>query len=91
MIQTYHGVVRGRVQGVFFRSWTREQAQDLGLTGWVQNRADGSVEVVAQGSRDTLETFEQKLHQGPAAARVDSVEGSISQGDESFDGFEIRR
>lgn len=67
-------VVRGRVQGVGFRWWTRREAQALELTGTVCNRADGSVEVVARGSARALRDLEARLQEGPVAARVDSVD-----------------
>jgi len=66
--------VRGRVQGVFFRDWTIEAARALGLTGWVRNRTDGSVEILANGPANAIETFVEQCRQGPPAARVDSIE-----------------
>lgn len=68
-----HFVVHGRVQGVYFRAWTREQAVELGLRGWVRNRSDGTVEVLAIGASPELDMFEQRLHEGPPASRVDRV------------------
>lgn len=65
--------VTGRVQGVFFRASTREQALALGLVGHAMNLPDGSVEVVASGGADALDELEQWLHHGPPAARVASV------------------
>ena len=66
-------IVTGRVQGVFFRASTREQALRLGLSGSASNRADGSVEVIASGDEAALVELERWLHRGPPAARVDSV------------------
>lgn len=66
-------VVTGRVQGVFYRGWTVETAQRLGLAGWVRNRRDGSVEIAAWGSAEALEALEAACHDGPPAARVDAV------------------
>ena len=70
--------VRGRVQGVFFRASTRNEAQRLGLTGYAKNLPDGSVEVLACGTLPALDELERWLHAGPPAARVDAVtrEGS---------------
>lgn len=68
----YH--VFGRVQGVWFRGSTRDQAQRLGLTGWVRNCADGSVEIVACGAPEALDEFKSWLFEGPSAARVEKVE-----------------
>jgi len=65
--------VEGRVQGVFFRAWTVKQASELGLDGWVRNRQDGSVEVLAAGPPDRVERLIACCHQGPPAARVDQV------------------
>lgn len=71
---TAHFIVRGRVQGVFYRASTREQALALGITGKANNRPDGSVEVLASGSVDALDRLERWLWQGPEAARVEAVE-----------------
>jgi acylphosphatase len=67
-------MVRGRVQGVGFRWFVEREAHMLGVAGWVRNNADGSVEVMAQGSREQLASLRTKLRQGPRAARVDDVE-----------------
>jgi acylphosphatase len=66
--------VVGRVQGVGFREWTRRTAERLGLVGSVRNRPDGSVEVQACGSEESLIGLEEALPRGPLAARVDRVE-----------------
>ncbi len=66
-------IVRGRVQGVWFRDSTRRRARELAITGSAVNLADGSVEVIACGDRDALEALRQWLHQGPPLARVDGV------------------
>jgi acylphosphatase len=67
-------LVRGRVQGVGFRWFVEREAHVLGIAGWVRNNADGSVEVLAQGSRDQLLGLRSRLRIGPRAARVDDVE-----------------
>jgi acylphosphatase len=67
-------LVRGKVQGVWFRASTREQAQRLGLAGHALNLADGRVEVVACGEAAALDTLEAWLWQGPELARVSAVE-----------------
>jgi len=69
-------VVRGRVQGVGFRWFVEREAHVLGVSGWVRNNADGSVEVLAQGTRDQLLGLRSRLRQGPRAARVDGIEES---------------
>ncbi|WP_425603268.1 acylphosphatase [Luteimonas endophytica] len=66
-------LVRGRVQGVFFRASTREQAQRLGLRGHARNLDDGGVEVLAAGEAGAIEALERWLWRGPPAARVDAV------------------
>jgi acylphosphatase len=72
--QTRRYVVTGRVQGVGFRWYVEREARALGLGGWVRNRADGSVEVLAAGSNQQLNALYDRLKQGPRAARVDNVE-----------------
>jgi len=67
-------VVRCRVQGVGFRWFVEREAHVLGISGWVRNNSDGSVEVLAQGSREQLLGLRSRLRQGPRAARVDDVE-----------------
>lgn len=67
-------LVRGRVQGVGFRWWTRHRAEDLGLTGSVENLPDGSVRVMARGPRAALDRFEAALRDGPSVARVEGLE-----------------
>lgn len=65
--------VIGRVQGVFFRAFVAGHARDLGLTGYVRNLPDGSVEVLAEGAPEMLEELLEYLHEGPPAARVERV------------------
>jgi acylphosphatase len=83
--------VVGMVQGVGFRFWTLQQAQRLGLAGYVRNEADGSVEICATGAADRLGEFHALLQQGPRGARVATVE-ILEPGAQSLpDPFEIRR
>lgn len=72
-VQAIRCLVGGRVQGVFYRAATAEQAQRLRLDGWVKNLADGRVEVVACGPPEAVAALARWLWQGPAAARVDAV------------------
>ena len=67
-------VIRGRVQGVYFRASAQREARRLGLTGWVKNRADGSVEVLAEGEEDQVKDFLSWAQHGPSTARVDKVD-----------------
>lgn len=69
-----HVRVRGRVQGVYYRATAQEEAQRLGLVGWVRNRADGTVEAVAEGEEAVVESFLAWCRLGPERARVDDVE-----------------
>lgn len=69
-----HCIIHGRVQGVCFRDGTQGEAVSLGLTGWVRNCDDGTVECLAQGPRAPLEKLLAWLHHGPAAAKVTQVE-----------------
>jgi acylphosphatase len=73
-VQARKFVVRGRVQGVGFRWYVEREAHMLGIAGWVRNNSDGSVEVLAMGSRDQLSGLRGRLRQGPRASRVDEVE-----------------
>jgi acylphosphatase len=73
-IQARRFLVRGRVQGVGFRWFVEREAHILGISGWVRNNHDGSVEVLAQGTRDQLSGLHSRLREGPRAARVDNVE-----------------
>ena len=73
-VQTRKFVVRGRVQGVGFRWFVEREARTLGISGWVRNNSDGSVEVLASGTQEQLFGLRSRLQQGPRAARVDNVE-----------------
>jgi len=81
--------VTGRVQGVFYRVWTRGVAEELGLRGTVRNRLDGSVEAHAVGSPEALRAFETRLWEGPPAARVDGVASFESEDQLPAGPFEI--
>lgn len=81
--------VYGRVQGVGFRWWAREVAEDLGLGGSVRNMADGSVEVRAAGERRHLDRFEESLRRGPKMARVDRLEPVVADPAEALGVFRI--
>jgi len=77
--KTFHYLISGRVQGVFFRQSTQEKAVELNLKGWVRNLNNGQVEVLAYGSTQKLTLFKQWLEQGPPTAKVDSVKESPSE------------
>lgn len=78
--------VSGRVQGVFFRASTRDEARQLGLAGYASNLRDGRVEVYAEGDAEALERLEQWLRRGPPLARVESLQREAAE-PEGRDGF----
>ena len=81
--------LHGRVQGVWYRGWAVDTARALGLDGWVRNRRDGSVEILAAGTDDAVALFIVRCRQGPAAARVDRID--VENADEAVPtGFEQR-
>lgn len=71
-----HMMIHGRVQGVWYRAWTVEMAQGLGLTGWVRNRTDGSVEAVVEGAEAMVAQFVALAQDGPTAANVARIDAS---------------
>ena len=83
-------LVRGRVQGVGFRWWTRSRALEMGLTGYVANRLDGRVLVVAQGRRDTCQRLLDLLQSGDTPGRVDAVDADWSEQTGDIHGFSAR-
>jgi acylphosphatase len=85
-----HAIVGGIVQGVNFRYYTARQAETLGVTGWVANRWDGAVEVVAEGTRAELEVLLDWLGHGPPSARVDGVESTWEKPTGEYDAFRVR-
>ncbi len=85
---TKHLVIRGRVQGVWFRESMRYQADALGVTGWVRNRRDGTVEAMVQGEDDAVQAIIAWAHRGPDAAQVEAVE--LGDGFGEYAAFERR-
>ncbi len=91
MVKQLHAIVRGRVQMVGFRYFVVEEAQALGLTGWVRNGNDGAtVEVVAEGPEERLERLETALRDGPRLALVEEVDARWSDTLDGHEGFEVR-
>lgn len=84
-----HLVISGVVQGVFFRATTRDQAEMHGVTGWVKNNPDGTVEAVLEGERGDVEKVVEFCGQGPPSARVDDVELRWEDPRDEFDGFHM--
>ncbi len=86
-----HVTIRGRVQGVYFRASTVYEAQNLGLTGWVRNSPDGSVEAVAEGTCEKIEELIAWCKKGPSGARVTNVEVDWAPAQNKFHVFGIVR
>ena len=84
-----HLRIHGRVQGVFYRGWSRETALALGLRGWVRNRDDGTVEMLVVGDGAAVDRMIERCRHGPPAARVDRIDIEESR-EEAPDGFETR-
>lgn len=83
-------IVHGYVQGVSFRYYTRCAADRLGLTGWVANRPDGTVKVVAEGDEATLQELLAFLQEGPPTARVQQVDETWANAAGAFQNFSVR-
>ena len=84
-----HVYVSGKVQGVYFRATTREEARKQDVDGWVRNLDDGRVEAVFEGPEEDVESLIEFCHQGSKAARVDDVEVSYEE-PQGEDGFRVR-
>ncbi|KAL3716976.1 hypothetical protein ACJRO7_008540 [Eucalyptus globulus] len=87
--KTVRTVIKGRVQGVFYRNWTIENATQLGLKGWVRNRRDGSVEALFSGKAELVEEMQQRCRRGPPDAVVTGLE-VFPTTDDPGTGFERR-
>lgn len=81
--------IYGVVQGVFFRESTKNKARELGLAGKVQNQADGSVYVDAEGEEEKLKELIDWCHQGPSGARVDKVDHEFVPDLKGYENFEV--
>lgn len=90
MKQQWEIEVRGKVQGVWFRDFTRQRALEFGIKGWVKNQPDGGVYIVAEGEITDLETFADWVKQGPPLARVSSMGISRSDKITGFTTFEVK-
>jgi acylphosphatase len=87
---TAHLFIEGRVQGVFYRAFTRNLALRLGLNGWVRNLYDGRVEALFEGSRDLIEQAMQECWKGPAGSSVRNIEVRWEKSPAEYKGFEVR-
>jgi acylphosphatase len=85
-----HAIVHGRVQGVSFRYYTIQAAQRIGLTGWVANRRNGTVETIAEGPREALNELLAFLQKGPPLAWVERVETNWQHPTNEFNNFKVR-
>ena len=85
-----HVIVHGIVQGVFFRYRTQQEASGLGVTGWVKNRPDGTVEIVCEGEKEAVDRLVHWSHTGPAGAFVERADVSFEEYTGGFPRFEIR-
>lgn len=81
--------INGQVQGVMYRTYAQEAATNLGLIGWVKNKDNGTVEVVAQGTPDVLKEFVEYLHEGSSLSKVDSVSVDWRTASKHYDEFSI--
>lgn len=89
MVKRARLLIKGRVQGVFYRSSARQIGQQLNLTGWVKNLPDGRVEIVVEGEEEKLEEFIKWCRKGPPSAVVDEVDVSYSEALGEFEDFFI--
>ncbi|MBD0279827.1 MAG: acylphosphatase [Bacteroidota bacterium] len=87
---TYHLLIKGKVQGVFYRASAQEEAAALGLTGWIKNTREGDVEVMVQGDAEAVRKFIDWCRQGPPRAMVTDVITTEKEA-QPFDGFRIIR
>ncbi len=82
--------VSGRVQGVYFRAFTKDEADSLGLLGWVRNLSDGRVEALIEGDQELVWELIKRMWKGPPAAKVDSIEVHREDNHEPLFGFSIK-
>jgi len=85
-----HVIISGRVQGVWFRASTKQTAEQLGLTGWVRNTADGNVEAIFEGEEDIVKKMIDWCHCGPPSAQVEHVEVKNQDPTNGFESFSIK-
>jgi acylphosphatase len=89
VLEEFHAIVSGRVQGVGYRFFVRDQAKKLGIKGFVRNLFNGEVEVLAQGKRDDLEQFLKLLYKGPQMAWVQDIDLNWQSITEFYETFSI--
>ncbi len=86
-----HVYIEGRVQGVFYRDWTRGLARGLGITGWVRNLEDGRVEALFEGSKGKVEEMIEKCKEGPRLAGVGHIDVIWEKATKEYRNFEVIR
>lgn len=86
--KTIRAVIRGRVQGVSYRAWTKKRADRHGVTGWIRNRPDRTVEALFSGPAEAVDALLAECRRGPFAARVDGIDVTMAEPEGT--GFEIR-
>lgn len=90
MDKRIHAVITGRVQGVGFRSFVEDEADRLGITGWVRNLYSGEVEVIAEGNEDDLKEFCEKISNGPSLSYITDFKLEWLQATAEYSNFNIR-
>ena len=90
MKKRVHLTIKGNVQGVSFRYYTTQQARTLNITGWIKNKSDGTVEIMAEGEQEKLEAFVEWCWHGPPYAKVDKLDADWKGPKSEFDSFEMR-
>lgn len=90
MKKNVHVIISGRVQGVWFRTSTKQKAEQLGITGWVRNTKDGRVEAIFEGEEETVNQMLQWCHQGPPLSKVNNVEIKNQNPTNGFEEFSVR-
>ena len=89
-MQQSHVLIEGRVQGVGFRHFTKVNAEEVGVYGWVKNLPDGRVEAVFAGPIDHIREMVNRCERGPGASRVDDIDVTVEEAEEEFEQFEVR-
>lgn len=82
-------IIKGRVQGVFYRATAQEKAQELGLKGYVKNLEDGTVEALVQGDKAAIEIFIKWCHEGPPSSKVETINVEWQTSTERYSDFSI--
>jgi len=90
MIRSLQCLINGKVQGVMFRAWVFDHANNLGLKGWVRNVREGQVEVLLQGDEDKIEDMKKRLYQGSPLSKVEGVDCKWLDYDKEHTEFQIR-